>query len=86
MAGFESHQYLLYAVGLRTALLTAIYAFKMVFVVFWGQPRDRKLYDHAHEQPRLMTWPLWILAFLAIFGGLLNLPFVASLEHWLEPI
>ena len=86
VADFEAHQYLLYAVGAGTALLTAIYAFKMVFVVFWGQPRDRKLYDHAHEQPRLMTWPLWILAFLAIFGGLLNLPFVASLEHWIEPI
>lgn len=86
VAGFEAHQYALYAIGLLTALLTAIYAFKMVFVVFWGQPRDKKLYDHAHEQPRLMTWPLWILAILAIFGGLLNLPFIASLEHWIEPI
>jgi len=86
VADFEAHQYLLYAVGLFTALLTAIYAFKMVFVVFWGQPRDRKLYEHAHEQPRLMTWPLWILAFLSIFGGLLNLPFIATLEHWIEPI
>ncbi len=86
VAEFGAHQYLLYVLGLGTALLTAIYAFKMVFVVFWGQPRDKKLYDHAHEQPRLMTWPLWILAFLAIFGGLINLPFVASLEHWIEPI
>ncbi|MBE2232276.1 MAG: NADH-quinone oxidoreductase subunit L [Anaerolinea sp.] len=86
VADFEAHQYLLYAVGLFTALLTAIYAFKIVFVVFWGQPRDRKLYEHAHEQPRLMTWPLWILAFLSIFGGLLNLPFIATLEHWIEPI
>ena len=83
---FESHQYLLYAVGLLTALLTAIYAFKMVFMVFWGKPRDKKLYDHAHEQPRLMTWPLWVLAFLAIFGGALNLPFITSLEQWIEPI
>jgi NADH-quinone oxidoreductase subunit L len=33
-----------------------------------------------------MTWPLWILAFLAIFGGALNLPFIASLEQWIEPI
>jgi NADH-quinone oxidoreductase subunit L len=83
---FESHQYVLYAVGLLTALLTAIYAFKMVFMVFWGQPRDRNLYNHAHEQPRLMTWPLWVLAFLSIFGGALNLPFIASLEQWIEPI
>jgi NADH-quinone oxidoreductase subunit L len=86
VADFEGGQYLLYAVGLVTALLTAIYAFKMVFMVFWGQPRDRKLYDHAHEQPRLMTWPLWILALLAIFGSVINLPFIAWLEHWLEPV
>jgi NADH-quinone oxidoreductase subunit L len=83
---FQAHQYLLYVVGLGTALLTAIYAFKMVFMVFWGQPRDKKLFDHAHEQPRLMTWPLWILAVLSIVGGLINLPFVASLEQWIEPI
>lgn len=32
-----------------------------------------------------MTIPLWILAALAIAGGLLNLPFVLTLEKWLEP-
>ncbi len=86
VASFEHHEYLLYAIGLGTALLTAIYSFKMVFVPFWGKPRDKKLYDHAHESSRLMTLPLWILAVLAIVGGVINLPFVASLEHWLEPI
>ena len=83
---FAEHHYVLYAIGLFTALLTAIYSFKMVFVVFRGQPRDKKLYDHAHESPRLMTWPLWILAILSLFGGLINLPFMAPLEQWLEPI
>ncbi|MER2600078.1 MAG: NADH-quinone oxidoreductase subunit L [Caldilineales bacterium] len=86
VAVFEEHQYLLYAVGMVTALLTATYAFKMVFVVFGGRPRDRKLYEHAHEQPALMTGPLWILALLAVIGGLINLPFVGTLQHWLEPI
>jgi NADH-quinone oxidoreductase subunit L len=32
-----------------------------------------------------MTTPLWILAFLAAVAGIINLPFVLSLEHWLEP-
>lgn len=86
IAAFEEHEYLLYAIGLGAALLTAVYSFKMVFVPFWGQPRDRKLYEHAHESPRLMTWVLWILAFFALVGGLINLPFLAPLEHWLEPI
>ncbi|MFZ2487845.1 MAG: NADH-quinone oxidoreductase subunit L [Anaerolineae bacterium] len=86
VSAFEEHQYLLYAVGLLTALLTATYAFKMVFVVFQGKPRDHHLYEHAHEQPSLMTLPLWILAALALVGGVLNLPFIGTLQHWLEPI
>ncbi|CAN5843855.1 NADH-quinone oxidoreductase subunit L [soil metagenome] len=75
----------LYAIGLFTALLTAFYSFRAVFIPFYGKPRDKNLYDHAHESPALMTTPLWILAALALVGGVLNLPFVASLEHWLEP-
>lgn len=76
---------LLFAIGLITALLTAFYSFRALLVPFFGEPRDRHLYDHAHESPPLMTIPLWILAGLSILGGLLNLPFVVTLEHWLEP-
>lgn len=65
---------LLWGVGIVTAFLTALYAFRMVFVVFLGQPRDKKLFAHAHESPRAMIVPLVILATLAIVGGLLNLP------------
>ena len=74
-----------YIVGVLTALLTAFYSFRAAFLTFNGQPRDQHLYDHAHESPALMTIPLWILAFLSIFGGVINLPFVLNLEHWLEP-
>ena len=42
---FNEHKYLLYGIGLFTALLTAVYSFKIVFIPFWGQPRDKKLYD-----------------------------------------
>jgi NADH-quinone oxidoreductase subunit L len=75
----------LYAIGLVTALLTAIYSFRAVFVPFLGTPRDKRLYNHAHESPSAMTTPLWILAALSVVGGLLNLPFILTLEHWLEP-
>ncbi len=57
-----------------TALLTANYSFKMVFMVFWGEPRDKKLYDHAHESARTMTWPLWVLAIMSIVSVLIFLP------------
>lgn len=75
---------ILYGIGIVTALLTAIYSFRAVFVPFMGQPRDKRLYNHAHESPALMTIPLWILAVLAVTGGLLNLPLVQTMEGWLE--
>ncbi len=56
-----------------------------MFVTFFGKPRDQRLYNHAHESPATMTIPLWILAALSVFGGLINLPFVLTLEKWLEP-
>ncbi len=71
----------LYAVGLFTALLTAFYSFRAVFVPFLGQPRDKQLYNHAHESPALMTIPLWILAFFAVVAGVINLPFVLTFEQ-----
>ena len=85
LLGTLVHNPALYVVGLATALLTALYSFRTVFLTFHGEARDKKLVDHAHESPSLMTTPLWILAGLSIVGGLLNLPFVLSLEKWLEP-
>ena len=82
---FEAN-FLLYLVGTLTAFITAFYSFRAVFVPFWGKARDKKLADKAHEAPAVMTGPLWILAGLAVVGGLLNLPAVLSLEHWLEPV
>jgi NADH-quinone oxidoreductase subunit L len=75
----------IYIVGAVTALLTAFYSFRALFVTFHGEPRDAHIFAHVHESPRIMTAPLWVLAFLALVGGLLNLPFVLTLEHWLEP-
>ncbi|MCB0114313.1 MAG: NAD(P)H-quinone oxidoreductase subunit F, partial [Caldilineaceae bacterium] len=79
------HNLLLYAIGLFTALLTAFYSFRAVFVAFWGKERDHHLWDHAHESPSVMTNPLWVLAGLALVGGVLNLPILLTMEHWLEP-
>ncbi|RME59389.1 MAG: NADH-quinone oxidoreductase subunit L, partial [Caldilineae bacterium] len=85
LLGVFEHNILLYVLGLFTALLTAFYSFRAVFVAFWGQERDRHLFEHAHESGPVMLNPLWVLAALALIGGVLNLPFVLTLEHWLEP-
>jgi NADH-quinone oxidoreductase subunit L len=80
---------ILWAVGVFTALLTAFYIFRSLFVAFLGNPRDQELFDHAHEARRVMTWPLIALAFLALFGGMLGLPPVLRIDHaveeWLHP-
>ncbi len=76
----------LYTIGVVTALLTAIYSFRAVFVTFHGQPRDQHLYDHVHESPNVMTIPLWILAVLSVIGGVINLPFIHTLDGWLKPV
>ena len=85
----------LWAVGLVTALLTAFYMSRQVFMVFFGDERWREAQTedahavHPHESPWLMTTPLVVLAGLAVVGGGLNLPFTKDLhllEHWLEPV
>jgi NADH-quinone oxidoreductase subunit L len=77
--------WLIYGVGVVTALLTAIYSFRAVFLTFNGQPRDQHVYDHAHENKAIMLVPMWILAVFAIGIGWFNTPFALALEEFLAP-
>jgi NADH-quinone oxidoreductase subunit L len=80
-----NHNILLYLIGLFTALLTAFYSFRAFFMAFLGEARDQHIHEHAHESPAMMTRPLWVLAALAVVGGVLNLPSLLTMEHYLEP-
>jgi NADH-quinone oxidoreductase subunit L len=74
----------LWAIGLITAGLTAFYMTRWFVLTFLGEPRwDDGV--HPHEAPKVMTVPLMVLAALATVGGLINTPFRAGLEHFLEP-
>jgi NADH-quinone oxidoreductase subunit L len=79
---------LLWFIGLVTALLTAYYMSRQVFMVFYGEEREREHASEPHEAPWTMTLPLVALAALSAVGGLLNLPFrsVELLRKWLEPV
>lgn len=67
--------------GLVTALLTAFYSFRLVFVTFWGPSRvDPHHAEHLHEPSQTITTPLIILAFLSILTGYLGIP------SFLEPV
>jgi NADH-quinone oxidoreductase subunit L len=59
----------LYVVGLLTALFTAFYMFRLVFLTFWGAPRYDEHHVHVHESPWSMLGPLVVLAILSIVGG-----------------
>jgi NADH-quinone oxidoreductase subunit L len=87
----------LYVVGLITALLTAYYMTRQVIMVFYGEAKWK---DHAkdhgahgdfepHESPKIMLFPLVVLAVLSVVGGAMQLPFSKKLhflEHWLAPV
>ena len=63
--------YFAYLVGILTALLTAFYSWRLLFLTFHGENRSNsKTYDHAHESPLVMTVPLFILATGSIFSGI----------------
>jgi NADH-quinone oxidoreductase subunit L len=71
---------LLFVIGVLTALLTAYYMGREVFVVFFGKPRDAHAYERAHESPWVMTLPLVFLAILSVVGG-----WFGAVPHFLDP-
>ena len=82
---------LLWFVGYATALMTAFYMFRLMFLTFHGQPRmSHEVEHHIHESPKSMTVPLIILAICAICAGLLGWPHSLGgsnrFEKFLEPV
>jgi NADH-quinone oxidoreductase subunit L len=65
------------------AFFTAFYMGRQILMVFFGEPRTGAA-EHARENPPVMIVPLLVLAFLSLFGGLLNLPGLHTFTHWLE--
>lgn len=87
---------ILFIIGVLTALLTAFYTARMMSLTFYGQSRmSHEVEHHVHESPKLMTIPLYVLAFLAFAGGFLGVPHLLGdslghlphlLSHWLDGI
>ncbi len=87
---------ILWAVGALTAILTAYYMGREVYLVFFGQSRWQSRANNlsqvepgknhdSHSEPHEPTWLMWlplvILAFFATIAGLLNLPFTAGIGY-----
>ncbi len=59
----------LFVVPVFTVFLTAYYMARLWLMTFAGNPRDKHIYEHAHESPAVMTLPLVILAIFSIGVG-----------------
>jgi len=64
----------LWLVGFVTALMTAFYMFRLMYLTFWSPSRvaSHEIEHHIHESPKSMTVPLVILAFFSITAGYLG--------------
>jgi NADH-quinone oxidoreductase subunit L len=71
---------LLWIVGAATALMTAFYMFRLLWLTFLGSSRmTHEVEHHVHESPLSMTGGLMLLAVLSAVGGFIGVP------HFLEP-
>jgi NADH-quinone oxidoreductase subunit L len=68
-----------------TALLTAFYMFRVVFIAFFGHGHPQ---GHPHEAPAAMIGPLWLLAGLSVAIGVWFVVHGTGEHHgpgWLAP-
>jgi NADH-quinone oxidoreductase subunit L len=62
-------------VAILGAFVTAFYMTRAVSLTFFG---EYKGHGHPHESPKIMTYPLIILAFFSVVAGWINIPGVTS--------
>ncbi len=86
-----AYGYVLWVVALIGAFLTGLYTFRMLFLVFWGEP-SAFVREHFHALKRdvvgvSMGATVGVLAFLSLFGGWLQfVPFWDPVDTWLETV
>jgi NADH-quinone oxidoreductase subunit L len=75
--------YILGSCALLGAGITAFYMTRALVMTFFGKRRWEEDV-HPHEAPRVMTWPMMVLAAASIIGGFL-LIVGGGVQHWLTP-
>jgi len=83
--------WLLWALGITAAIMTAFYMFRSYFMTFTGPFRSGgEAEHHLQESPKSITGVLQVLAVFSILIGVIGLPHLWHLpnwlEHWLEPV
>jgi NADH-quinone oxidoreductase subunit L len=82
--------WILWTLAALGAFLTALYTFRLVFVVFGGEP-SAFVREHLHrvrfEGGLAMLWPVAVLGVLAAVGGFLQVPGLwHAVDDWLHPV
>jgi len=86
-----AYGYVLWVAGLAGAFLTGLYTFRMLFMVFWGEPSPfAREHFHALKQDVVgvsMGATVGVLAVLSFVGGWLQFaPVWHPVETWLETV
>ncbi len=62
-----------FTLGIIAAMLTAAYSFKIIVLTFHGKTKlSNEAYTHAHESPKIMNIPLFVLTFGTLFAGMIG--------------
>ncbi|YP_009701413.1 NADH dehydrogenase subunit 5 (mitochondrion) [Actinia tenebrosa] len=73
--------------GVFSALLTAVYSFRLIYLTFISNTNSKKeVFSHAHEGSWNLTLPLILLALGSIFVGYLTKEVIWSFQITLSPI
>jgi NADH-quinone oxidoreductase subunit L len=67
--GMTDGHYLPFILGITAAALTPFYMFRIVFLTFFGKPRDHHKWEHAHESGWSMAIPLMVLALMSVIAA-----------------
>jgi NADH-quinone oxidoreductase subunit L len=86
-----TYGYVLWAAGLAGTFLTGLYAFRLLFIVFWGEP-SAFVREHFHPLGRdvvavSLAIPVGVLAVLSTIGGWIQFsPWWHPVETWLRTV
>ena len=86
-----AYGYVLWVAGLAGTFLTGLYTFRLLFLVFWGEPSPF-VREHFHALKDdvvglTLAVPVAILAVLSIVGGWIQwVPFWDPITTWLETV
>jgi NADH-quinone oxidoreductase subunit L len=86
-----AYGYVLWVAGLTGTFLTGLYTFRLVFLVFWGEPSPF-VREHFHALQRdvvglSLAVPVAVLAALSVIGGWIQwAPLWHPIETWLQTV